>query len=292
MSNNGRTLTAELEEMEVYGETRVGWDENTPVNETVDAEGNLFPGKRGFGVADPNSPKHRVYDDPEVEALREKLQEHNGIRGLEICEPHETQKIARIFHRDGFVVVKDLLNAEQLAHWRAGCAEALRDILSIPGPGNRKYIAETGRLPHRYSYGTSSASRQMLHHLAWASMIDLPTTTPIVTEIFGSSDYRVWGSGGDLCLPGAIEYQHLHLDGRDSQHLSEARIRQAERLGVQLHRDDNGNLDVPSQKMITEMTPPTVTINFVMCDLTWENGPIRQIPRDTYTATESAPSGR
>ena len=27
MSNNGRTLTAELEEMEVYGDTRVGWDE-------------------------------------------------------------------------------------------------------------------------------------------------------------------------------------------------------------------------------------------------------------------------
>ena len=49
--------------MEVYGATRVGWDENTPVNETVDAEGNLFPGKRGFGVADPNSPKRRVYDD-------------------------------------------------------------------------------------------------------------------------------------------------------------------------------------------------------------------------------------
>ena len=88
MRNNGRTYTAELKEMEVYGETRVGWDENTPVNETVDAEGNLFPGERGFGVADPNSPKRRVHDDPEVEALREKLRERNGIRGLEIWEPH------------------------------------------------------------------------------------------------------------------------------------------------------------------------------------------------------------
>ena len=95
------------------------------------------PRQQGFGVADPNSPKRRIYDDPEVEALREKLREHNGIRGLEICEPHETKKIARIFHRDGFAVVKDLLNAEQLARWRDGCAEALRDILSIPGPGNR-----------------------------------------------------------------------------------------------------------------------------------------------------------
>ena len=81
MKNNGQTLTAELKEMQVYGETRVGWDENTPVNETIDSDGNLLPSNRGFGVADPNSPKRRVHDDPEVEALREKLRENNGIPG-------------------------------------------------------------------------------------------------------------------------------------------------------------------------------------------------------------------
>ena len=70
---------------------------------------------------------------------------------------------AGIFHRDGFVVVRDLLNAEQLSRFREGCARVLREILSVPGKGKRKYMAETGRLPHRYSYGTSSASRQMLH---------------------------------------------------------------------------------------------------------------------------------
>jgi hypothetical protein len=282
-------LQSELETLEVYGDTLVGWDENTPPNETVDADGNIFPKERGFGVADPRSPSRRVYDDPSVESLRQHLREYNGIRGLEICDPSEIKRAARIFHRDGFVVVRDLLNPEQLARWRAGCAEALRDILSIPGSGKRKYVTETGRLPHRYSYGTSSASRQMLHYPAWASMIDLPTTTPIVTEIFGSSDYLVWGSGGDLCLPGAIEYQHLHSDGRDAQHLSGARLEQAKRLGVPLNTDNSGNFDVPTQKLIMEMTPPTVTINFLMCDLTWENGPIRQIP-GTHTAQQPPPS--
>jgi len=281
-------LQSELEELQVYGDTLVGWDENTPPNETLDHEGNLTPNNRGFGVSDPRSPSRRVYDDPGVEALREHLRQHNGIRGLEICEPTEIKRAARIFHRDGFVVVANLLNAEQLQRFREGCARVLRDILSIPGQGNRKYVSETGRLPHRYSYGTSSASRQMLHDSAWASMIDLPTTTPIVTEIFGSSDYRVWGSGGDLCLPGAIEYQHLHSDGRDAQHLSEGRIEQARALGVELNRDSSGKLDVPTQKLIMEMTPPTVTINFVMCDLTWENGPIRQIP-GTHTAQQPPP---
>ena len=47
---------------------------------------------------------------------------------------------------------------KQLATWRAGCAEALRQILETPGPDERKYMTETGRLPHRYSYGTCSAS--------------------------------------------------------------------------------------------------------------------------------------
>ena len=110
---NRALLQSELQEMQVYGETQVGWDENIPPNETVDSDGN--PENRGFGVSDTNSPKRRVYDDPEVEALRKRLRKHNGIRGLEICDPSEMKKIARIFRRDGFVVVRDLLNAEQLA---------------------------------------------------------------------------------------------------------------------------------------------------------------------------------
>ena len=36
-------LQSELGTLEVYGDTLVGWDENTPPNETVDADGNLFP---------------------------------------------------------------------------------------------------------------------------------------------------------------------------------------------------------------------------------------------------------
>ena len=132
-ANNKPTLQPELESLRVYGETQVGWDENVPPNETVDADGNVNLSHRGFGVADPNSPNHRVYSDPGVEALRSHLRQYNGIRGLEVCAQHEIKRAARIFHRDGFVVVKDLLNAEQLAHWSEGCARVLRDILSIPG---------------------------------------------------------------------------------------------------------------------------------------------------------------
>ena len=163
-----RELQAELDSMTVHQETLVGWDESTPPNETLDQYGNLLASNRGVvPVPDNRSPQRRVYDDPGVEVLREHLREHNGIRGLEICDPSEVERAARIFRRDGFVVVRDLLNEEQLETWRAGCAEALKQILETPGPGERKYMTETGRLPHRYSYGTCSASRQMLHHPAW-----------------------------------------------------------------------------------------------------------------------------
>ena len=87
----------------------VGWDEATQINETVDQDGTVFPGEFNKGAnqgeADANpwtlAMKSRRRDDPGVIALREHLREHNGIKGLEICEPQEVKRAARIFHRDG-----------------------------------------------------------------------------------------------------------------------------------------------------------------------------------------------
>jgi len=270
--------------------TGVGWDESTPPNETVDDDGNPSLASPGFGIADPRAPRRRVYDDPEVVALREHLRMHNGIYGLEIVEPHDVGRAARIFRRDGFVVVRDLLDASRLQRFRDGCSRVLADILAIPGRHGRRYMTETQRLPHRYSYGTSSASRHLMHDPVWASMIDLPTTTPILTEIFGSADYLVRGGGGDVCLPGAIEYQHLHSDQRDSLELPPERLAQARALGVELRtRADGDELDLATQRLVIERTAPWVTINFLMSDMTWENGPIRQIP-GTHTAQGSPPA--
>ena len=270
-------MSDELAALEVFGESAVGWDAATPVNETVDENGAPAPEERGFGIPDPRAPSRRVYDHPEVQALRETLRKRNGIRGLEICAPSEVERAARIFHRDGFVVVRDLLDAEHLARFRRGSARALRQILQVPGQGDRKYMTESGRLPHRYSYGTSSASRQMLHEEEWASMVELPTTTPILAAIFGGMDYFVLGAGGDLCLPGAVEYQHLHADVAESNAVGEARLETARAIGIDI-RTEGDDIDNATRRRIVDFTPPVVTINFAMCDLTWENGPIRQIP--------------
>lgn len=245
----------------------------------MDENGTTSTQPNGFAAMDPYAPSHRSIESSDVETLRHFLRENNGIAGLEVCQPHELDRIARIFYRDGFVVVDNLLSVEQLDTWRTGCAEVLRDILAYQGHEGRKYITETNRLPHRYSYGTASASRQQLHRPEWASMVDLPTTTPILAKLFGSEDYYVWGSGGDLCIPGAVEYQALHSDVQENFQISSDRLLQAIKTGL----DTNGilnseELDPRSRQAVVQRTPPMITINFLMSDLTWENGPIRQIP--------------
>lgn len=282
--------------LEVHGDTTVGWCQNTPINETLDEHGNIaVEKKRGFGVTDPYAPSARIYDHPEVDALRQKLKAHNGIHGLDICEPHEIERAATIFWRDGFVVVKDLLDEVHLDQFREGSARVLKQILEPNGDDGRKYLTETGRLPHRYSYGTTSASRQLLHDKAWADMVDLPTTTPLLTKLFGSPDYMVVGAGGDLCLPGAVEYQHLHVDVFERYDLPTSRLKQAETLGIDLYpADEKGNrpeeIPLHVRRLITDRTPAIITINFLMSDLTWENGPIRQIPGTHMTARRRPPA--
>jgi ectoine hydroxylase-related dioxygenase (phytanoyl-CoA dioxygenase family) len=195
----------------------------------------------------------RAYDDPNVVKLREKLWTHNGIRGLEVLDPTEVERAAELFHRDGFVVVRDALGPEQLDRMRRATERALDEMLAVDptcaaGGG-------AGGLPHRYSFGSSSASRHMMHVDEWVELVDLPTTTPILTAIFGSPNYILIGGGGDVAMPGAIEYQGLHSDN----------------VWSELH-DPTGRVST------RELPVPAVTINFPMVDLTPENGPTRQIP--------------
>ncbi|HXQ45461.1 MAG TPA: phytanoyl-CoA dioxygenase family protein, partial [Caulobacteraceae bacterium] len=78
----------------------------------------------------------------------------------------------------------------------------------------------------------------------------------------------------------------LHSDAREEYQLPPGRVEQAARLGV---RVDGEPLDHRTRQLIFVRTPPRVTINFLMSDLTWENGPIRQIP-GTQVRPDNPPS--
>jgi hypothetical protein len=146
------------------------------------------------------------------------------------------------------------LTGRRLEALQAATARVVDEILAVDIDGS--IGGGAGGLPHRYSFGSTSGSRHRLHDPAWADVIDLPTTTPVLTAVFGSPNYVVGGGGGDLALPGAIEYQGLHADNIWAEPF-----------------DPVGGITT------REMPVPVVTINFPMLDLTWENGPIRQIPR-------------
>jgi hypothetical protein len=229
-----------------------GWFGDLPANEGKTA-------RHQVGVTPCDLPREgwtRNYDNPHVRDLREYLQQNNGIKGLEICEPHEVEKAVRIFHRDGFVAVKNCLSPEILARMRATTDRAIMQAIESGPPGahsaplaqpsvgasattvptsssghvKKKHLrlnhcrpdcARASPAELRYSIGGSSASRQWFHDDAYCELIDLPTTTPILTAIFGSPDYLVGGAGGDCALPGLLS---LLFDGVKLPNRSSARL--------------------------------------------------------------------
>ncbi len=152
-------------------------------------------------------------DDPEVEALRATLAAEAGIKGLEIVDPHElnyAERAAAIFRRDGFVLVKDVLNEEQLSRVRTGCETVIRGIVE------RDPTMTSNRGSHRYSFGSSPA--YFGQHDAWAAMIEPETLHEVLRTIWGNDGFICTSganNGGDFVLPGCVEYQPLHRDMGD-----------------------------------------------------------------------------
>lgn len=202
-------------------------------------------------------------DTDDIDARRAYLAENNGIVGLEILEPSEVERAVRLFHRDGFVVVRDALDADQTAFLRAGVHEVVDDIVALDADRNGN------RGSHRYSFGGSSMTRSMLHRPEWQMLVDLPAVTPILTAIFGSADYLVRAGSGDFCLPGAVEYQPLHSDMGD--------FVDAATTPFSSFADPRGHLST------RDLPCPYVCVNFMPTDMTRLNGPTRQIPGSQHS---------
>lgn len=192
-----------------------------------------------------------------VDELREYLSAHNGIRGLEILDPTDIDGAVRIFHRDGFVVIRDVLSDTQLASLRRGVNEVVNSITALDPD------AKGNRLSHRYSFGGSSSSRSMIHRAEWQMLLEIDVIHEIVARIFESDAYILRAASGDFCLPGAVGYQPLHSDMHD--------FSSKEKSPFSSFHDPRGyltNRDLPT---------PYVCVNFLVSDSTPLNGPTRQI---------------
>ena len=200
----------------------------------------------------------RSLDTPEILAQRAYLEANNGIKGLDILEPGDTEHAVDLFRRDGFVVIANVLNDEQTEILRNGCHEVVDEILALDGSraGNRG--------SHRYSFGGSSLTRSQLHRPAWQMLLDIPAVTDIVTAIFESTDYALRAASGDFCLPGAVEYQALHSDVRDWHDKASTPF--------------SAFRDPRRQLTVRDLPCPYVCVNFLPQEVTRLNGPTRQIP--------------
>ena len=194
----------------------------------------------------------------DIADLRAQLETNNGIRGLEVLDPSEIERAVKLFYRDGFVVVRDALDPEQVEFLRAGVEDVVGSILALdPDRGGN-------RGPHRYSFGGSSITRSMLHRPEWQMLVDLATVTPIITAIFASDDYMLRSASGDFCLPGAVDYQPLHSDMGDR---------------VDPERTPYSSFHDPRGLLTTRDLPcPYLCVNAMLIDMTTLNGPTRQIP--------------
>jgi ectoine hydroxylase-related dioxygenase (phytanoyl-CoA dioxygenase family) len=198
----------------------------------------------------------------EIQSLKQKLEQHNGITGLQVFEPDELEAIVDVFYRDGFVVAQNVLSADQLSVLKAACDEEVIKLLS------KDKERSGNRGSHRYSFGSASRTGHMMHRPEWAMLLDLDTLTPIMSAIFGSSHYIARGGGGDFCLPGATKYQPLHSDMSNAVH----HLHQGKTYTFGSFMDPRGILNY------RDLPAPYVCCNFLVVDSNATNGPIRQIP--------------
>lgn len=171
---------------------------------------------------------------------------------VDILDPSEIDRAATIFHRDGFVCVRNTLTAEQLRFAESGAQRVIREQTEADPErkGNRGH--------HRYSFGYQTFNPE------WAMLIDLPTTLPILEKIWSSPEFTCTGAGGDYSLPGA-EIQPLHADMGD------------------FFNDPWKHVD------FHDIPAPFIVINWTTVDFTKENGAIRFIPA-TQRSKNAVPS--
>jgi ectoine hydroxylase-related dioxygenase (phytanoyl-CoA dioxygenase family) len=160
---------------------------------------------------------------------------------IEILSPDQIAKAATIFHRDGFVAIKDALTPEQLKFAQSGANRVIQEQTA------ETELEKANRGFARYSFGSQ------IQHPEWTQLIDLPATLPILEAIWHSPDFTCSGAGGDYSVPGA-KIQKLHSDMGD------------------FFQDPLG------QATFHDVPAPFIVINFLMVEFTKENGAIRFIP--------------
>src|SRR5687767_2608775 len=100
---------------------------------------------------------------------------------VELVSPTDVEKAATIFHRDGFVAIKDALAPEQLAFARGGAQRVIDQQMA------ETELEKANRGFARYSFGDQT------RHPEWQMLIDLPAILPVLEAIWGTTGFSCSG---------------------------------------------------------------------------------------------------
>lgn len=171
---------------------------------------------------------------------------------VELVPPADPARAAFVFHRDGFVALRDALTPEALAFCQAGARRvAAQQLAATP-------LDQANRGHARYSYGSQ------VHHPEWALLVDLPTVLPTLEAIWQSREFACMGGGGDYSAPGA-RIQPLHSDLAD------------------VLQDPLGQVSA------FDLPAPFVVVNYLMTPFRADNGAIRFVPGTQRTRLRPPP---
>jgi ectoine hydroxylase-related dioxygenase (phytanoyl-CoA dioxygenase family) len=126
------------------------------------------------------------------------------------------------------------------------------------------------RGPRRYSLGSASLTGHWIHEKEWIALANIEAIQKLLAYLFHSTDYILKGGGGDVCLSQTKAYQPLHRDISEAWHMRNSETKRKFVYGS--FYDPRGKIK------LTDLPCPYLIINFVIQDLTHENGPMRVIP--------------
>ena len=160
--------------------------------------------------------------------------------GLPIFNTPEVAAAAQAILSEGWAVLRQVLHDPLLKALRQSCLKAAEDLL-LHDP---QRVGNRG--PRRYSWGGASTSHHMVHLRPWAQLLDIDPVVKVLEAIF--DEYVAIGGGGDFVLGHTDSHQRLHVD-------------------LQL------------EAMYESTRPAAVVANFVVSEISCEDGPMRLVPK-------------
>ena len=85
---------------------------------------------------------HEDETSKEVKERKEYLKVNSGIKGLQLFDYDELDEIVKVFYRDGFVVVREVLDSNQLDYLRSGVNREIHNILAL----DKHRVGNRGRI--------------------------------------------------------------------------------------------------------------------------------------------------